>query len=241
MVDAARRPRKSTSSHAVLDPDSRRRKARKIAAVVATARPLADASLLDIGTGSGHIAHELARVVGHVTSIDVVDEREEHEGYDHVLLTGDRLPFDDGAFDIIVSNHVIEHTRDQAVHVQEILRLLKPGGICYLATPNKYWLTDPHYRLPFISWLPRPWATRYLWWLKRATWDIYPLSQADISGLFASAKVTNALPILVRGEASASLDVGSGIVRLLRRFPDSVLDLTRHFSPTLLFLIEKAP
>jgi SAM-dependent methyltransferase len=45
-----------------------------------------------------------------------------------VVLTHDRLPFEDNTFDGIISQAVIEHVRDPWQHVREIERTLKPGG-----------------------------------------------------------------------------------------------------------------
>lgn len=167
---------KSASSHAVLDPASRQRKAEKIVRVLASKADLRSAKLLDIGTGAGYIAHHLSPHVASVTSIDVVDERQVTDGYKFVVVQTEAMPFEDDCFDVVVSNHVIEHVPDQALHVSEIMRVLKPGGIAYFATPNRLWLIDPHYRLPFINWLPRSAAKTYLRIAQSKLWDIYPVT-----------------------------------------------------------------
>jgi ubiquinone/menaquinone biosynthesis C-methylase UbiE len=53
------------------------------------------------------------------------------------LITGTHLPFADDSFDVVLSNHVIEHVEDQGEHLKELRRVLREDGICYLATPNK--------------------------------------------------------------------------------------------------------
>ena len=65
-------------------------------------------------------------------------------------------------FDVVLLNHVLEHVLGQQDLLNEILRVLRPGGICYLATPNRYCILEPHYRLPFLSWLPRSSANLYV-------------------------------------------------------------------------------
>ena len=50
----------------------------------------------------------------------------------------------------------------QAQHLGEIRRVMKPSGAGYLAVPNRWMLTEPHYRLKFLSWWPHGWRTPYL-------------------------------------------------------------------------------
>src|SRR4051794_24945140 len=115
--------------HSSPDLELRRKKAGKIIALVRSRRELAGARILEIGTGSGVISAELAKAAapdGEVHSIDTMDSRLDPTGYQFGLTSGVRLPFPDGAFDVVVSNHVVEHvgTRaDQAIHLQEIARV----------------------------------------------------------------------------------------------------------------------
>jgi SAM-dependent methyltransferase len=56
---------------------------------------------------------------------DVVDDGE--------LLSA----FEDGSLDFVIANHFIEHTQDPLATIGNHLRVLKPGGILYLAAPEK--------------------------------------------------------------------------------------------------------
>lgn len=230
---------RSDGSHAILEKSSRIRKAKKILAILKIKKNLSESCLLDIGTGSGQIAHELSRSIKKVTSVDLVDERKEKRGYNFQTVKNEILPFEDGSFDIVVTNHVVEHTPNQSKHLSEVNRVLKPGGLIYLATPNKFWLTDPHYKLPFISWMPRPMSKKYLRLVQDNQWDIYPLSDFGIKKYFPDNKIINALPLLLKSDAFNSLDTMSGISKLLRRMPKFTLEPTRFLSPTLIYLIEK--
>lgn len=231
---------KSAKSHAILDAASRRRKAVKIAAIVSGHRQLADADLLDIGTGSGHIADEFTRQVKRVVSVDLNDERDVREGYEFIKVDGAALPFDDDSFDIVVSNHVVEHVPDQRTHLAELMRVVRPGGVVYLATPNKLWLRDPHYRLPFISWLPRQASQAYLRTIKPGkVWDIYPMSHFGIRKQLGHHQLHNALPDLVKKQGAKKLDVWQGAVGILRFAPTPLLKVTQYFSPTLIYIVKK--
>jgi len=229
----------SSSSHAVLDTSSRKRKAAKIQAILEEVTDFSKAKVLDIGTGSGNIAHELSKNAKTVSSVDIVDERKEKSGYDFKLTNDESLPFDDEMFDIVIANHVIEHMPDQTKHISEVMRVLKPGGYLYLATPNKYWFTDPHYKLPFISWLPRSISAKYLKIIQKATWNIYPLSSITIKKMLHDTELINALPLLMTSDASKKLDKWKSIVGVARYVPKVFLDITKYISPTLIFIIRK--
>lgn len=53
-----------------------------------------------------------------------------------VLGDGCRLPFADSSFDISHSSNVIEHVSDPRAMFDEMLRVLRPGGVAFLAFTN---------------------------------------------------------------------------------------------------------
>ena len=63
---------------------------------------------------------------------------------DFVLTDGEHLPFADESFDVVYSNGVLHHTPDTAGAIQEIHRVLKPGGqtrvMLYHRTSIAYWV-----------------------------------------------------------------------------------------------------
>jgi SAM-dependent methyltransferase len=155
---------------------NRRAKAEKIMQVLAEALDGESAlsskrRLLDIGTGNGEIAAHLATTYD-VTSVDVLDQRQVNDTFEFVQLADDQLPFSEGTFDIVVSNHVIEHVPSADRHLAEVARVLKPGGIVYLATPNRLWPREVHYRVYLLHWLPTTIFLRLLKWLGRYHEDV---------------------------------------------------------------------
>jgi SAM-dependent methyltransferase len=99
--------------------------------------PVEGFDLLDVGCGNGDISRFFAPR-NRVTGVDVRDRRNGRlEPFRFVQIESEALPFDDASFDLVVSHHVIEHVPDQRRHLDEIWRVLRPEGVCYLATPNK--------------------------------------------------------------------------------------------------------
>lgn len=112
--------------------------------------------ILDIGCGNGEIAAYFSRsnVVFGVDLRNQLDER--CRGLiDFKAISSELLPFSDNSFDIVISNHVVEHVDCQDIHLREIKRVLKSTGCCYFATPNWNFPIEPHYRIPLLHYLPR--------------------------------------------------------------------------------------
>lgn len=84
------------------------------------------------------------------------------------LYDGKKLPFPDNYFDLITSMEVWEHAKDTRIMLKEIQRVLKPDGILHITTANKLWPIEPHYKLPFLSYLPYNIADWYVRVTKRA-------------------------------------------------------------------------
>jgi len=152
------------------------RKSMKIISILSEFKDLSGSKVLDIGCGKGLIAKNLGKYCKEIISVDVKDKRLDKEGYKFELVKDEKLPFKDNSFDIVISNQVIEHVNDQNIHINEIYRVLKNGGICYLATPNRYWPIEPHYYLPFLGMLPSKIADFYLRIFWNKDYDVKLLS-----------------------------------------------------------------
>lgn len=131
-------------------------------------RELASADrVVDLGSGTGIIKKELEKITGKtIIGIELdtsfVEARERTAAGDVT-----RLPLRDASLDFALLNHLYEHVEDQPALFRELFRVLAPGGAAYLSAGNRLMVMEPHYRLPFLSWLPRPLADRYLRWTGR--------------------------------------------------------------------------
>ena len=87
-----------------------------------------------------------------------------------VCAAGEQLPFPDGSFDAILSHEVLEHVQNDRLAVQEMVRVLRPGGRVILFVPNRGYPFETHgiywrgkYRfgnIPLVNYLPRRWRNR---------------------------------------------------------------------------------
>ena len=60
------------------------------------------------------------------------------------------IPYPDNHFDICFSNQVFEHIQEYADSLQEIKRILKPGGRLIFIYPDKGVIREPHIGVPFV-------------------------------------------------------------------------------------------
>ncbi len=100
-----------------------------------------DARLLDCGCGNGSFTRQVAKKIGtpQVFGIECILEVEPvHDGSIQVVDSdlNDRFPFDDGVFDVIHANQIIEHLYETDLFIEEIYRVLKNGGYAVISTPN---------------------------------------------------------------------------------------------------------
>ncbi len=156
----------------MLDEQSRRRKARKMAAVVGHFLGRDDLSglvVLDVGCSGGIVADELSRLGARVVGVDIdepgIGKAVQAYG-DHIafaLADSEQLPLADGSVDVVICNHVYEHVVDPHRLVAELRRIVRPEtGVLYLGLGNRLGVMEPHYRLPFLSYLPPRLADRYV-------------------------------------------------------------------------------
>ncbi len=142
-----------------------------VCSALAAVLPLADARVLDLGCGVGGTSRALRRHRARVVAADIDPRRlaaldRAEPGIPRIGLDGDWLPFRTGSFDAVVLQDMLEHVPDPASVLAGVARVLAPGGVAYISTPNRWALVnlpaDPHWSLPLAAVLPRPALRRML-------------------------------------------------------------------------------
>jgi SAM-dependent methyltransferase len=105
--------------------------------------------VLDMGSGTGYGAALLAETAATVTGLDISNEAVRHasENYARANLSFvqarcDRTGLSDADFDLITAFEVIEHLSHWKSMLQEVRRLLAPGGQFVVSTPNKSYYAE---------------------------------------------------------------------------------------------------
>jgi len=102
---------------------------------------------LDIGCGSSRIVQTIPGMVG----LDLgMHKLRWLRAPGRLLVQGSltHLPFRSGAFDMVLCSEVIEHIPRELVHLDELVRLVRPGGLLILGTPDY-----SRRRWVFLEWL----------------------------------------------------------------------------------------
>jgi ubiquinone/menaquinone biosynthesis C-methylase UbiE len=106
--------------------------------------------VLDVACGEGYGSALLARSAAHVTGVDLSAAAIEHarrtyEGLanlEFVCAECTGIPLDDASIDVAVSFETLEHITAQEAFLDELARVLKPGGVLVLSCPNKLEYSD---------------------------------------------------------------------------------------------------
>ena len=113
--------------------------------------------VLDVACGEGYGSRLLAGVAAEVAGVDIDEATIKHATQKYQapnlhFITGaaDAIPFEDQRFDLVVSFETIEHHDRHEEMMQEIKRVLKPGGMLIISSPDKLYYSDvPGYKNPF--------------------------------------------------------------------------------------------
>jgi SAM-dependent methyltransferase len=146
---------------------------RRLDMILAAAGDRVSGRALVNGCGVGIYLQQMGKVIDDITGLDIEHERLQEaktRGGDVVTGAGEALPFAKESFDLVLSHEVLEHVADDQAAIDEIVRILRPGGRLVLFCPNRgypfethghYWRGKYHFgNTPMINYLPRPWRDR---------------------------------------------------------------------------------
>jgi SAM-dependent methyltransferase len=151
--------------------------------------------VLDAGCGGGGTALSLAEEADFVVGLDLEARFRDsgtrlarEKGVDRVAFVqgdGARLPFADGAFDVVFSHSVLEHVASAEGYLGECHRVLRPGGVLYLSTAPYLSLAGAHLPrllvpvpLHLIVGRRRAFAA-FCWLARRAPWALREKKEAN--------------------------------------------------------------
>ena len=119
-------------------------------AYVRAARLSVGKRVLDLGCNTGYGTAILSGQAAMATGADVsakalrlARKRYPDRSIDFRQIDGEKLPFEDGSFDLIVSFQVIEHVVDYEKYLGEIKRVLSQSGTVLFTTPNASTRLEP--------------------------------------------------------------------------------------------------
>ena len=129
-------------------------------------RPPSEVRVLDLGCGRGERVSWLLEAGWDAWGADIV-ERYLDLGRGHLEALGhggDRLrritdsralPFAPGAFDVVLSDQVLEHVADLDAFACGVAAVTAPGGAGLHVFPARFRPIEPHMRTPVVHWLPK--------------------------------------------------------------------------------------
>jgi len=103
--------------------------------------------LLEIGSGLGHLVGQLSDqfvTIGLDVNHWALVQSQAVAGSTFLQVgSAIDLPYADGSFDLVIIKHVVEHLDQPEKCIQELGRIMAPGGVLILATPNLDSLLKP--------------------------------------------------------------------------------------------------
>lgn len=162
-----------------------------------------DASTTVLDIGGSEYYWDWCVVRPRVTVVNLLQRDILPERLPWVRADGRRLPFPDGAFDIVHCNSVIEHLPDEVSRELLAREVARVGRAYWVQTPNRWFPIEAHTLTPGLHFLPKRWQARLarnftVWgWLQRPSEEeargfvehLHLLTARDLRLLFPDAAI----------------------------------------------------
>lgn len=170
-------------------------------------------NIIELGSGEGYGIQMLAPLADHYLAVDKFDT--DITGHANVEFRKQLLPslagIEDSSFDFAVTFQVIEHIQDDKTFISEIHRVLKPGGMLFLTTPNR-----------LMSLTRNPWHIREYTGAELASHVGKSFGKVEVKGIFGSPVV---MQYHERNKASVQKITRFDILKLQYRLPRQLLQI----------------
>lgn len=223
--------------HAILE------KARQYAADANRGMPPCG-TILENGCGLGHFLDGFAANFERVIAVDFalaylviakkMAEECGHKNVEFICANVERLPIASNSVDFIHSNNVIEHVTHKPPMFAEAYRVLKPGGLMFVLSPNHFtaW-PEPHFGLPFYGFIPKP-LRRYH--AKRSGRDVENVTLVSLGQLKRLTAAFGSVPISFIPRKMRATVMGGGLRSFIVKALNSPLGGLVHLTLNRLFL-----
>ena len=154
----------------MFDAESRRSKAAKAVAILQDCiGDLSRLSLVDLGCSNGLMTKFYGESFKEVIGLDIdapgiafAQANNTAPNIRYELTDGMNTGLSDASIDVVTCTHVYEHVPDATRLLDEIYRVLRPGGACLFIAGNRVTWMEADNHLPLLSVLPRRLADRYV-------------------------------------------------------------------------------
>lgn len=96
--------------------------------------------LVDVGCGAGDLFRALGPNVGSYLGVDLVRYKGFPSAGNAQFISADlnnQIPLEPGSADVVVSIETIEHIENPRAFMRELVRVVRPGGLILITTPNQ--------------------------------------------------------------------------------------------------------